>query len=149
VAPTSAASPVASPSLAPSPTPEAKSQQSETPPAAPGESPAAPARAEDAADSATRARAVNPQTATGRYTLQIAAKGSESEAKQVAEKLIDAGLDAKIIKATVTTSDGTEQKTWYRVRVGAFPTKEEAIQYGEQLKRNGSIASYFVTDLRI
>lgn len=108
----------------------------------------APAREGTPADSATRARAVNPQTLkTGRYSLQIAAKPNEEEARRVAERLIDAGLDARILKASIAVPGTSEQRTWYRVRVGAFGTKEEATRYGEQLKRAGRVESFFVTDV--
>jgi cell division septation protein DedD len=131
----------ASPLPSPSPTLDAKTRVSPSP------APTAPTptvKAAESEDAQTRARAVNPQPPTNaKYTLQITAKPSEAEARQVAQKIIEAGLDAKIIKATV--DDG---KTWYRVRVGAFATRDEAKQYGEQLKRSGRIESYFVTDLR-
>ncbi|MEP7273468.1 MAG: SPOR domain-containing protein [Acidobacteriota bacterium] len=95
-------------------------------------------------ESATRARAVNPETLNaGKYTLQVGAHPTEDEAKRVAERLIDAGLDARIIRVTPRGLD-----PFYRIRVGAFATKEEAAQYGEQLKRSGRIDNYYVTDRR-
>lgn len=131
---------LASPLLSPSPGSDAKSRISPTP--APAVA-TPPVRAAENEEAQTRAREVNPQSTNAKYTLQITAKPSEEEARQVAQKMIEAGLDAKIIRATVG-----EGKTWYRVRVGGFPTRKEATQYGEQLKRSGRIEGYFVTDLR-
>jgi cell division septation protein DedD len=137
---------VPTPDPSPSATLEAKTRVSPTP-AAPAESTPPPAP-DTSSDAQTRARAVNPPLATAKYTLQITAMPTEAEARQVAQKMIDAGLDAKIIKATVAAAGGAEGRTWYRVRVGAFTTKEDAVQYGDQLKRSGKVETYFVTDLR-
>lgn len=89
-------------------------------------------------ESATRARAVSPETLrAAKFTLQVAAVPDEGEAKLMVERLINAGLDARVVRAG----------SWYRVRVGAFPTKEEAAAAGEKLKGAGTIASFFITDL--
>lgn len=94
-------------------------------------------------ESATRARAVNPETLrTGSFTLQVAAVPSEEEANRLGQRLTDAGLDVRIRRSVVG------QSVFYRVRVGAFPTRAEAEQYGEQIRRAGTVDAYFVTDLR-
>lgn len=105
----------------------------------PAESQPAATLEQAGSESATRARAVSPETLrTVKFTLQVAALPDEEEAKRMIERLINAGLDARIVRGG----------GWYRVRVGAFPTKEEAAATGEKLKGAGTIASFFITDLR-
>lgn len=155
---TPSVSPSFAPSVSPSPSSSTAASPTATPLAAEGvadpnakkpsptpttANPAAgtPSATEPAGEAATRARAVNPETlSAGKYTLQVGAHPTEDDAKKMAERLIDSGLDARIIKAYVG------QSTFFRVRVGAFTSKEEAALYGEQLKRVGKIESYFVTD---
>ncbi len=91
----------------------------------------------------TRARTVTaPEGSNGAFTLQVAARRKEADARQIAERLIERGIDARL----VTT--GTDGNYWHNVRVGSFTTRLAAESYAEQLKRSGAIAEYFVTDKR-
>ncbi len=142
------ASPVlGTPSPAPTPTPTLTPTPTPTPgtSAVSGTAGAVAPEANPTAtqEAATRARTVTtPESSRGAFTLQVAARRKENEARQIAERLIEKGFDARL----VTT--GTEGNYWHRVRVGSFPTRQDAEIYGEQMKQAGAISEYFVTDKR-
>jgi len=108
-----------------------------------GTTPGAQADTQAEEGSTTRARTVTGADGPGGlYTLQIAARSNEAEAKAIADRLVDKGVDARIIKT------GGAGQMWYRVRVGMFTTRQDAERYGEQLKQAGTVTEYFVTDRR-
>lgn len=128
------------PKIKTTPTPETapSGDAGNPPPVLP--STAAPPSDENAS---TRARTVTgSESPGGIFTLQIAARSNEDEAKALADRLIEKGYDARIIKTSGTG------KMWYRVRVGMFSSREDAVRYGEQLKQAGTVTEYFVTDRR-
>jgi cell division septation protein DedD len=137
--------PTASPGLgtpSPAPTPNPTPTPTPTPAANPAGT-VTEANPSGAQEPPTRARTVtNVESSSGAFTLQVAARRKENEARQIAKRLIEKGFDARL----VTT--GTEGNYWHRVRVGSFPTRQDAEIYGEQLKQAGAITEYFVTDKR-
>jgi len=67
------------------------------------------------------------------WSVQVAALNSRTQADGVRRKLHDAGFDAYV----TTMSDGGE--TRYRVRVGTFKTREEALRVAERVRAERSL----------
>lgn len=63
------------------------------------------------------------QYSVGKFTVQVASFGTETEAKERAENLKKSGYSAFYVPANV------KGKTWYRVSVGLFATEKEAKDY--------------------
>lgn len=72
------------------------------------------------------------------FTVQISAVKSEAEARRLTERLRQSGYAAHV-EATVLP----DKSTWYRVRMGEFPTRESARGTVDRLKKDG-IASMVV-----
>lgn len=62
------------------------------------------------------------------WTVQVNAYPLERDAKNLAKKLTDKGYDAYVVSAEI------KGKSWYRVRVGRFATREDAKGLQETLK---------------
>jgi len=91
---------------------------------------------------------VSPMNSTteskeGRITIQI---GSYNETAQAHERV--ASLQAAGHKAGVVTVEIPKRGTWYRVQSGRFVTRDEAERYGRQLRNEGVISSFIVTDVQ-
>lgn len=106
----------------PAPPPAAKPEPAARKPA----EPAALAKPEKAEKPDT------PTPAATSYTVQIAAARSEEEAQRYVERLRQKGYAAHL-EATAIADKGT----WYRVRMGEFPSKEGARGTLERLKKDG------------
>ena len=65
-------------------------------------------------------------------TVQVAAVKSEAEARQLSEKLRQRGYASYVEPVAVP-----EKGTWYRVRMGEFPSKEFARSTMERLQKDG------------
>jgi len=77
----------------------------------------------------------------GRYTVQIGAFQNQAEANKLVSSLKSSGYPAFIKQ--VQTPD---KKVWYRVRVGTFSTRSEAVSYGDKLKQSETkVKSVFIT----
>lgn len=77
----------------------------------------------------------------GLYTVQIGAFQNQTEANKLMNSLKSNGYPAFIKQ--VETPD---KKIWYRVRVGTFSTRPDAISYGDKLKQRASGVKYvFIT----
>jgi len=77
----------------------------------------------------------------GLYTVQIGAFQNQKEANKLTNSLKSNGYPAFIKQ--VETPD---KKIWYRVRVGTFSTRSDAISYGDKLKQRASGVKYvFIT----
>ena len=63
----------------------------------------------------------------GRYSVQVAAYGTESEARKAVERLHARGIEARV--------DGTERP--YRVRIGHYATRTEATEALARFKKLG------------
>ncbi len=77
----------------------------------------------------------------GRYTVQIGAFQNQTEANKLVNSLKSSGYPA-FIKQLQTP----DKKNWYRVRVGTFSTRPDAVIYGEKLKQSETkVKSVFIT----
>jgi len=77
----------------------------------------------------------------GRYTVQIGAFQNQTEANKLLNSLKSSGYPA-FIKQLQTP----DKKNWYRVRVGTFSTRPDAVVYGEKLKQSETkVKSVFIT----
>lgn len=72
------------------------------------------------------------------YTVQVAAYPNPKDAEAMSATLIKKGLPAFPIKVMV---NGTE---WYKVSVGSFKNRKEAMDYQADLKKQGVIKDAFV-----
>jgi len=92
--------------------------------------PARPAHAESVATRSAPAAASSapkvPETTspTGAFTLQLGASPSRDDAERQASRLREKGYAPYIVAAEVPGKG-----TWYRVRMGSFPTKDAATRY--------------------
>ncbi len=82
--------------------------------------PAAPA-SKPATETKKPAAAAPAPSGTGLYYVQVAAYTERSQAQAAADKYRQQGYSA-----VVTNPKPSETKTWYRVRLGGFPTRDKA-----------------------
>lgn len=73
----------------------------------------------------------------GAFTLQISAFQSRPEAERFAARLRDRGYAPYIVAAEVPNKG-----TWYRVRMGSFPSKEAASRYLSDFKRETQVSAF-------
>jgi len=112
------------------------------------ESPHAPAAESVATRSApAAAHPVVPKvpettSAAGAFTLQLGASPSRDDAERQASRLREKGYAPYIVAAEVPGKG-----TWYRVRMGSFPTKDAATRYLQDFKRETQ-AEAFVASTR-
>jgi len=78
---------------------------------------------------------------SGQYTVQIGAFRDQSEAN----KLLNS-MKSKGYPVFIKQMDSPDNKHWYRIRVGTFSTRSDAIDYGDRLKeKEPGIKSVFIT----
>ncbi|WNG57442.1 SPOR domain-containing protein [Archangium gephyra] len=73
----------------------------------------------------------------GAFTLQISAFQNRPEADRFAAKLRDRGYAPYIVTAEVPNKG-----TWYRVRMGSFPSKDAASRYLSDFKRETQLQAF-------
>ncbi|EPX56194.1 Translation initiation factor 2 [Cystobacter fuscus DSM 2262] len=73
----------------------------------------------------------------GAFTLQLSAFQSRPEADRFAAKLRDRGYAPFIVPAEVPGKG-----TWYRVRMGSFPSKDAASRYLSDFKRETQLQAF-------
>ncbi|MFY0567134.1 SPOR domain-containing protein [Archangium lansingense] len=73
----------------------------------------------------------------GAFTLQISAFQNRPEAERFAAKLRDRGYAPYIVAAEVPNKG-----TWYRVRMGSFPSKDAASRYLTDFKRETQLQAF-------
>lgn len=95
--------------------------------------PAAEAPAAPKAESATN------KANDGSWTVQVNAYPDERSANLLVDQLKNKGYNAKVTEVL------NKGKTWYRVRVGRYDSKEEAKKVEETLKNNESFSKAFTT----
>ncbi len=79
----------------------------------------------------------------GEYTVQIASFPTMDNAREMEQS-----LKSKTYPAYIKAANLPNKGTWYRVRVGEFTTKQEALLYMESLKREQpNISSPIVTSI--
>ena len=76
------------------------------------------------------------------FTIQVAAYLKNDDARRFVEQLKQHGLDAFWTEAT------SADRKWYQVKVSHFATKDQAMQYGQELKSRGLIDDYYVANYR-
>jgi DedD protein len=81
-------------------------------------------------------------SATGAFTLQLGASPNRDDAERQAARLREKGYAPYIVTAEVPGKG-----TWYRVRMGSFPTKDSATRYLQDFKRETQ-AEAFVASTR-
>ena len=86
---------------------------------------ATPAAAKPATPKPPEATASN-----GAFTLQLGASPNREDAERQASRLREKGYAPYIVTAEVPGKG-----TWYRVRMGSFPTKDAASRYLQDFKR--------------
>lgn len=84
---------------------------------------------------------VNPviSDSDARFSLQVAALKSASRAQREIERLRQAGLDATLVPPSGRSS-------YYRIRLGKFLTKNDALAEGEALRQQELIRDFFVVN---
>ncbi|WP_434390651.1 SPOR domain-containing protein [Melittangium boletus] len=75
--------------------------------------------------------------AGGAFTLQLSAFQNRPEAERFASKLRDRGYAPFIVPAEVPNKG-----TWYRVRMGSFPSKDAASRYLADFKRETQLQAF-------
>jgi len=123
--------------------PEAKAEPERKP------DPPRPAQAEPVVTRTTpaAARPAGPKvpeatSAGGAFTLQLGASPNRDDAERQASRLREKGYAPYIVAAEVPGKG-----TWYRVRMGSFPTKDAATRYLQDFKRETQ-AEAFVASTR-
>ncbi len=76
--------------------------------------------------------------AIGKYTVQLSSFSGEDEAKVAAQQFRDKGYSAFYVPGQA------RGKTWYRVSVGQFTTKEEAIKYKSSLPKDNNFETSII-----
>jgi cell division protein FtsN len=78
----------------------------------------------------------------GNMTIQVASFNDQAQANDRAARLKSAGVDARVVRAEISGKG-----TWYRVQIGGFGTREEALSYGNRLKANNTVQDFIVTSI--
>jgi len=127
------------PAVAEKPAPPAVEPKPEPPPP----SPKMDRKLADAFSAAQGSESATPPPApapTSGFTVQVAASQQKDDAAAILEKLRAAGLRPYLVEADVPGKGH-----WYRVRLGAFKTKDDAARYVKDLKRETGFSA-FVTN---
>jgi len=118
------------------PEPEKKAEPAKTAPAESVPTRSTPAAAHPAP------KVPDATSATGAFTLQLGASPNRDDAERQASRLREKGYAPYIVTAEVPGKG-----TWYRVRMGSFPTKDAAPRYLQDFKRETQ-AEAFVASTR-
>ena len=120
---------------APEPWPAAPPAPPSTPaPAAPSLPPAASA---PALPPATKAPVAAAPAAPNGWTVQVGAFKNRHQADETRQHLAAAGLDASVV--SVSAQDGQPR---FRVRVGTYRTREEAVAAAQRLRAQKSLTAF-------
>ena len=120
---------------APEPRPAAPPAPPSTPaPAAPALPPAASA---PALPPATKAPVAAAPAAPNGWTVQVGAFKNRHQADETRQHLAAAGLDASVV--SVSAQDGQPR---FRVRVGTYRTREEAVAAAQRLRAQKSLTAF-------
>ncbi len=129
------AEPPRPPPPSPKPAPAPAAQPSPAPPAAAAPAAQAPAPVEASAPARSAPAASAPPA--GAFAIQVGASQDRAEADRIAAKF--RGHGPRVVEATVPGKG-----RWYRVKVGAFETRDEAERFLRDLNRETG-AKGFVT----
>ncbi|MBI3183311.1 MAG: SPOR domain-containing protein [Myxococcales bacterium] len=85
------------------------------------------------------ARAQRPQEAVvgGAFTLQLSASQDRAEADRFASRLRERGFAPFVVEAQVPG-----RGSWYRVRMGSFPSREAAHRYLQDFRRETQLEAF-------
>jgi len=83
-----------------------------------------------------------PKPSEIEYTVQVASYKSKGEAEEHSQKLIEKGFPAFPVSAKV------KGQTWYRVSVGSFVSRNAAVKYERDLKKQAIIKNSIVQKVR-
>jgi cell division protein FtsN len=119
---------------APEPRPAAPAPPSTPAPAAPSLPPAASA---PALPPATEAPVAAAPAAPNGWTVQVGAFKNRHQAEETRQHLAAAGLDASVV--SVSAQDGQPR---FRVRVGTYRTREEAVAAAQRLRAQKSLTAF-------
>ena len=79
-----------------------------------------------------------PKPTAIEYTVQVASYKTIEEAEAHSQKLIDKGFPAFPVKATVN------DQVWYRVSIGSFKNRKQALKYQGDLKKQAMVKNSIV-----
>lgn len=104
----------------------------------PAEKPKAKAEAKPKAEPKKTAKAdTKSKPAGGKFTIQVSAFQSRSQADHLVSNLKNKGYDAYIAQAVIPGKG-----IWYRVRIGNFGSRDDAQKTANTLKRKEGISTY-------
>jgi cell division septation protein DedD len=115
------------------------------PPPEPREAPAPAAPAADPAPAPSpapppeAAAPAIPAPAAGAFSVQVGASKDKAEAERIAGRFRSYG-------PRVEEAEIAGKGTWFRVRVGSFPTREAAERYREDLSRETGVKGYVASN---
>lgn len=75
----------------------------------------------------------------GSLTIQVASFSDKAQADERVARLRQFNAEARVVQAEVNG------KTWYRVQIGGFKSREEAANQASQLKGKGAIQDFIIT----
>ncbi len=84
-----------------------------------------------------RAQRPTETVANGAFTLQLSASQDKGEADRFAARLRAKGYAPYILEAKVL-----DRGTWYRVRMGSFPSKDAATRYLQDFRRETQLDAF-------
>lgn len=132
--------PLTPPPLPPKPAPRAATKKDaaavEAPPTPES---SAPSEAAPAFPPSAAVAPLLPRGEAGRYTVQVASYNVRAQAEALCARLAAAGHE------TYVAEGDAGGITRYRVRIGAFPTMEEARQAAGRLESQAHVATYVTT----
>lgn len=83
-----------------------------------------------------------PKPKSIEYTVQVASYKTMGEAEEHSQKLIDKGFPAFPVKAVV------KGNTWFRVSIGSFKNRKQAIKYQKNLKKEAVVKNSIVQKVK-
>lgn len=83
-----------------------------------------------------------PKPESIHYTVQVAAYKTIQEAEKHSQKLIDKGFPAFPVQALIKGQE------WYRVSIGSFKNRKQAMKYEKALKKQAVVKSTFVQKIK-
>lgn len=101
---------------------------------------AAAAAATAGTETPGEAKAGEAKAAGKRFSVQVASSQKKTDIDRLARRLRDAGYDATIVPAEIPG-----RGLWYRLRVGAYPSREEAAMKQAELKVALDLSGLVVT----
>lgn len=114
---------------------QSEDQESDTPDEEPGSDRAA--RPADGPSEEPSGEDSPRQGASAEYTLQVSAHSSLESARSKMDRLKELGLDPHLVSAEIP-----EKGTYYRIRLGTFPSTEAARRFKRELEQKRGITAF-------